>query len=236
MKRKSIIILQGILILNSQFSILNSQNIIRPKIACPNDIYVNSYNGVLFYQRADLSVPNRGMDLEAVFYYNSSANEQNYGYGNGWSLGYEMRYINDSLGIIIEQGDGRRDLYTRYGNTFEAPAGVFSTLSFEGTAYKLTMKDGTQYFFADAVSKRVTQIKNRYNNALNFTYSNGNLASISDINGRSIQFTWNSSGLMTQMSTNFDTRTWTYTYDGKHNLVSMTNPMGAVVRDRKSVV
>lgn len=221
----SFIILLGL----SAFA-LQAQNIIRPKIACPNGIWVNSYNGVLFYQRADLSVPNRGLDLEAVFYYNSSGNEQNYGYGNGWSLGNEMRYINDSLGIIIEQGDGRHDLYTRYGNTFEAPAGVFSTLSFEGTAYKLTTKDGTRYYFSDAESKRVTQVKNRYNNTLDFTYSNGNLTSITDINGRSIQFTWNNDGLMTQMSTNFDTRTWTYAYDENRNLISMTNPMGAVVR------
>ncbi len=209
---------------------LQAQNTIRPKIACPNGIWVNSYNGSLFYQRADLSVPNRGMNLEAIFYYNSSGNEKNYGYGNGWSLGNEMRYINDSLGIIIEQGDGRQDLYTRYGNTFEAPAGVFSTLSFEGTSYKLTEKDGTQYFFSDAESKRVTQVKNRYNNTLDFTYSNGNLTSITDINGRSIQFVWNSDGLMAQMSTNFDTRTWTYAYDENRNLISMTNPMGAVVR------
>jgi RHS repeat-associated protein len=205
---------------------LQAQNIIRPKIACPNGIWVNSYNGVLFYQRPDLSVPNRGMNLEAVFYYNSSANEQNYGYGNGWSLGYEMRYINDSLGIIIEQGDGRQDLYTRYGNTFEAPAGVFSTLSFEGTAYKLTTKDGTQYYFADAASKRVTQIKNRYRNTLDFTYNNGNLTSITDINGRSINFSWNSDNLMTQMSTSFDSRMWTYTYDEHKNLISVTDPMG----------
>lgn len=209
---------------------LQAQNIIRPTIACPNGIYVNSYNGVLFYQRTDMSIPNRGLDLEATFCYNSSHNELNYGYGNGWSFGSEMRYINDSLGIIIEQGNGRQDLYTRYGNTFEAPAGVFSTLSFEGTSYKLTEKDGTQYLFGDAESKRVTQIKNRYNNTLNFTYSNGKLTSISDINGRSIQFTWNSEGLMTQMSTSFDSRTWTYTYDENQNLVSMTNPMGAIVR------
>lgn len=209
---------------------LHAQNIIRPKIACPNGVWVNSYNGVLFYQRADLSIPNRGMDLEAVFYYNSSANERNYGYGNGWSLGNEMRYINDSLGIIIEQGDGRQDLYTRYGNTFEAPAGVFSTLSFEGTAYKLTTKDGTRYYFSDAESKRVTQVKNRYNNTLDFTYSNGNLTSITDINGRSIQFTWNNDTLMTQMSTNIDGRVWTYAYDENRNLISMTDPMGAVVR------
>lgn len=209
---------------------LQAQNIIRPKIACPNGIWVNSYNGVLFYQRADLSVPNRGMDLEAVFYYNSSANEQNYGYGNGWSLGNEMRYINDSLGIIIEQGDGRQDLYTRYGNSFEAPDGVFSTLSFEGTAYRLTTKDGTRFYFSDADLKRVTQVKNRYGNTLDFTYSNGQLTSITDVNGRSIRFAWNSDGLMTQMSTSFDSRTWTYDYDEKRNLVSMTNPMGAVVR------
>ena len=206
---------------------VQGQNIIRPKIACPNGIWVNSYNGVLFYQRADLSVPNRGMDLAAVFYYNSSFNEQNYGYGNGWSLGYEMRYMTDSLGIIIEQGDGRQDLYTRYGNTFEAPAGVFSTLSFEGTAYKLTTKDGTKYYFADADSKRVTQIKNRYDNALNFTYTNGNLTKISDVNGRSINFEWNADALMTQMSTSFDNRVWTYAYDEHKNLVSVTDPMGA---------
>ena len=219
-------ILSLIVLLGLNAIAVQAQNIIRPKIACPNGIWVNSYNGVLFYQRADLSVPNRGMNLEAVFYYNSSYNNQNYGYGNGWSLGYEMRYVKDSLGIIIEQGDGRQDLYTRFGNTFEAPAGVFSTLSFEGTAYKLTTKDGTQYLFADASSKRVTQIKNRYNNTLDFTYNNGNLTSITDINGRSINFSWNSDTLMTQISTSFDSRVWTYTYDEHKNLISVTNPMG----------
>lgn len=220
-------IISLVILLGLSVTAAHAQNIIRPKIACPNDIWVNSYNGVLFYQRADISVPNRGMDLEAVFYYNSSYNEQNYGYGNGWSLGYEMRYMNDSLGIIIEQGDGRQDLYTRYGNTFEAPAGVFSTLSFEGTSYKLTSKDGTQYYFADADSKRVTQIKNRYNNTLDFTYNNGNLTSITDINGRSIQFAWNNDNLMTQMSTSFDNRVWSYVYDENKNLISVTDPMGA---------
>ncbi len=206
-----------------------AQNIIRPKIACPNDIWVNSYNGVLFYQRADLSIPNRGMDLEAVFYYNSSYNRQNYGYGNGWSLGYEMRYIEDSLGIIIEQGDGRQDLYTRYGNSYEAPAGVFNTLTIDGAGYKLTAKDGTSYRFTNPVSKKVTQIANRYGNTLDFDYQNGNLTSITDINGRSIQFQWNADTLMTQMSTSFDDRVWTYAYDEQKNLTSVTDPMNHTV-------
>lgn len=225
MKQRILIIIALVL---SGFA-LQAQNIIRPKIACPNGIYVNSYNGVLFYQRADMSIPNRGLDLAAVFYYNSSYNTKNYGYGNGWSLGYEMRFIEDSLGIIIEQGDGRQDLYKRYGNTFEAPAGVFSTLTIEGGGYTLTEKDGTQYHFTDLESKKVTQIRNRYGNALNLGYENGQLTSIADINGRSILFEWNADTMMIRMSTSFDDRVWTYGYDEQKNLTSMTNPMGYTV-------
>ena len=80
MNRKSILV--WALLIGGIFA-ASAQNVIRPKIACPNGIYVNSYNGVLFYQRSDLRIPNRGLPLEAVFYYNSSANTTNYGYGNG---------------------------------------------------------------------------------------------------------------------------------------------------------
>ena len=134
MNRKSILIVA--LLIGSIFA-ASAPNIIRPKISCPNGVYVNSYNGDLFYQRADLKIPNRGLNLEAVFYYNSTANRTNYGYGNGWNLGMEMRYIPDSAGIIIEHGDGRQDLYTRYGNVFEAPAGVFSTLTIINDGYQI---------------------------------------------------------------------------------------------------
>ena len=204
---------------------LDAQNIIRPKVECPNGIYVNSYNGVLFYQRPDVSLNNRSLRLEAVFYYNSSSNRTNYGYGNGWSLGHELRFVNDSLGVIIEQGDGRRDLFTRYGSGFEAPAGVFSTLSVEGDGYLLTYKDGTKYYFTDTVHKQLTQLKDRYDNTLDFGYEDGRLTSITDISGRSLYFTWTDS-LMTGLHTSFDDRTWSYRYDDRGNLTCVTDPMG----------
>ena len=204
---------------------VQAQNIIRPKVECPNGIYVNSYNGVLFYQRPDVSVTNRNMRLEAVFYYNSSSNEKNYGYGNGWSLGSELRYIEDSLGVIIVQGDGRQDLYTRYGNSFEAPAGVFSTLSIEGNGYLLTYKDGTRYYFSDAESKKVTLVKDRYDNSITYAYQDGNLVTATDISDRSLNFTWADS-LLVGLSTSFDDRTWSYQYDEKGNLTCVTDPMG----------
>ena len=224
MKRKLIILAISLFAV----MIVNAQNIIRPKVAFPNGIYVNSYNGVLFYQRPDVSVSNRNMRLEAVFYYNSSSNKKNYGYGNGWSLGSELRFVNDSLGVIIEQGDGRRDLYTRYGNSFEAPSGVFSTLSIEGDGYLLTYKDGTRYYFADTVSKKVTQVKDRYDNAIVFSYQEGNLVTATDISGRSLFFAW-ADGLLSGISTSFDDRTWSYQYDDKGNLTSVTDPMGYTV-------
>ena len=230
---KRILIILGLIILNFPFSILHSQNIIRPKISCPNDIYVNSYNGVLFYQRADLSIPNRSMPLEAIFYYNSSYADTNYGYGRGWTLGYEYRYTADSTSVTIMTGDGRKDTYT--GNTggspehiYTAPAGVFSTLTADSNGYTLRTKEGVLYIFADTLSKCVTQIRDRNNNALHFAYTNGHLDSISDDNGRSIILTWTDS-LMTSLTANVGDRTWQYVYDTLGNLVSVTNPMGYTV-------
>lgn len=238
---RRLIVIIGLLLLNSEFLVLNSQNVIRPKIACPNDIYVNSYNGVLFYQRADISIPNRSMPLEAVFYYNSSSNKINYGYGNGWSLGCEYRYNLDSLGVIIETGDGRRDLYLANGTPglvmkYDSPQGVFHRLSYqmviinnvEYHLFTLTDKDGTVYHFDDPVSKRVTQIKDRNNNVLNFSYIDGRLTTISDGNGRSLILTWTDS-MLTSLGTNLDDRQWHYAYDTVGNLVSVTNPMGYTV-------
>ncbi len=225
MNRKSILV--WVLLLGS-ICATSAQTITRPKITCPNGVYVNSYNGVLFYQRTDLQIPNRGLNLEAIFYYNSSANKTNYGYGNGWSIGMEMRYIPDSAGIIIEQGDGRQDLYTRSGNLFEAPAGVFNTLSMVGDGYQLKTKGGTRYLFTDTVSKRITRIVDRNNNALNLTYTDGHLTAVSDTTGRTLLFEWTDT-LMTRMTTSFDNRSWTYQYDENGNLAHVTDAMQRTV-------
>ena len=94
-----------ILILSFGFQSMNGQNIIHPKIAGPNGLWVNSYNGVLFFGRTDLETQNSAMPMQLRFYYNSSANKTDYGYGLGFSLGYEMRYELDSLNnVIIETG------------------------------------------------------------------------------------------------------------------------------------
>jgi RHS repeat-associated protein len=205
---------------------IEAQNVIRPKIACPNNLWVNSYNGVLFFERTDLRTVNSAFPLQLQFYYNSSYAGKNYGYGAGFSLGYEMRYAPDSLGIAIEDGDGRKDVYTRYGDVFVAPAGVFHTLTeYETGKYLLQEKNGTKYYFDDAVNRRVTKIEERNGHATNFTYQNGLLTSISDFTGRSLTLNWNN-GLLSSASASFAQGAYTYAYDTKKRLVKITDLMG----------
>lgn len=225
MKTNNKIRLAALLLFGVLAYVANGQNIIRPKIECPNDIYVNAYNGVLFHQRPDLSIPTRGGNMEVAFYYNSIYNSENHGYGNGWTLGAEMRYIPDSTGITIENGNGRHDRFARYGNQFVAPAGVFATLTKNGTSYQFEERDGTRYIFGDSATKCVTQIVDRNNNSISMTYVNGHLTEMNDDAGRSIYFQWNN-GQMTQVSTSFNNWTWGYQYDGQGNLVQVTDPSG----------
>ena len=51
---------------------LEAQNITKPKIACPNGLWVNSYNGVLFFTRVDAEMKNTVLPISLQFYYNSS--------------------------------------------------------------------------------------------------------------------------------------------------------------------
>lgn len=211
-------------ILLAMAHISTAQNIIRPKIECPNNIYVNAYNGVLFTQRTDMSMPTRGGELTLAFYYNSIYNTLDYGYGHGWTLGIEMRYIPDSTGMTIEQGNGRQDRFVRYGSRFVTPAGLFSTLTRNGTSYQLVEKDGTRYIFDDTISKCATQIIDRNNNVITLAYTGTHLTSISDNAGRSFTFHWTGDH-MTQITTSANSAwTWSYRYDARGNLVQATNP------------
>ena len=42
---------------------IKAQNVIHPKIAGPNGLWVNSYNGVLFFGQTDLETQNTAMPM-----------------------------------------------------------------------------------------------------------------------------------------------------------------------------
>lgn len=206
---------------------LEAQNIIRPKIAGPNDLWVNSYNGVLFFGRTDFETRNSAMPMQLRFYYNSSANETDYGYGLGFSLGYEMRYTVDSEGnVTIETGDGRSDTFTRFGKEYDAPAGVFSTLTeYEDGKYLLTEKTGEKYYFDDAIYGKITGMADRYDNKTTLTYRDSCLVQIKDAVGHTIDLSY-TDGLLTTAKGTFLNGSFSYSYDSNRRLKKITNPMG----------
>lgn len=218
-----------ILILLCSVGILSvyAQNIIRPKIAGPNGLFVNSYNGVLFFGQTDIETQNTAMPMQLRFYYNSSAKDVNYGYGLGFSLGYEMRYEIDSLNnVIIETGDGRTDTFTRFGEDFQSPAGVFSVLSYHDNKYVLTEKTGETYEFADANHKRLTAQTDRNGNRTTLTYSADSLLTqIQDAVGHTITLEY-SNKLLSRASATFLNGSITYAYDAKKRLTKRTDAMG----------
>lgn len=204
-----------------------AQNIIRPKIAGPNGLWVNSYNGVLFFGQTDMETQNSQMPMQLRFYYNSSAQSTNYGYGLGFSLGYEMRYhINEIGGVVIETGDGRSDTYKKFGKDFEAPAGVFSKVEeYENGKYLLTEKSGEQYFFDDAKYGKVTAMTDRNGNKTTFTYQDSLLVKVQDAVGHTLHFTY-ADGLLRTVTASFHKGSVCYEYDGLRRLKKRTDAMG----------
>lgn len=205
----------------------DAQNIIRPKIAGPNDLWVNSYNGVLFFGRTDCETRNSAMPMQLRFYYNSSANETDYGFGLGFSLGYEMRYSVDGDGnVTIETGDGRSDTFTKFGDEYEAPAGVFSVLTqpSEGK-YLLTEKTGEKYYFDNATHLKVTGIEDRYENKTILTYQDSLLVQIKDAANHTINLSY-TNGLLSAARASFLNGAFSYEYDAQRRLRKITNPLG----------
>lgn len=224
MKHKIITIL---CLLGCTFGAATAQNIVHPKIAGPNGLWVNSFNGVLFFGQTDMETQNTAMPMELCFYYNSSSYATNYGYGLGFSLGYEMRYsVDDAGNVTIEQGDGRGDTYKCYGTDYEAPAGVFSVLTKgDDGSYILTQRDGTVYTFGNTHHHKLTAITDRNGNKTELTYTDSLLTQIKDAVGHTIILGY-TNGLLTQASASFHQGSIKYEYNSKNCLRKRTDAMG----------
>ena len=203
-----------------------AQNIIRPKVEGPANLWVNSYNGNLFFARPDAAAVNSIVPMDVVFYYNSLCTKNDYGYGIGFSLVFEKRYsLDDDGNVTIESGDGRVDVFSRYGNEYEAPAGVFSTLTIGDGKYMLRSKEGVVYEFGDSYHKRATAIVDRNGNRTVIRYDDGLLSEISDEAGHVVSFKY-TNRLLTELTATFLDGAITYSYDSKKRLVKRVDSMG----------
>ena len=210
------------------------QNINRPNKTVPMGMEVNILTGNLFVPRTDVSIPARGFDVEAAFFYNSFSYNENVGFGRGWNFNYNARYANSEGNKIINWGNGRGDLYKAgSGGNFEPSVGIFSTLKeYQPGKLLLTEKEGTKYFFDDSIHKRLSRIEDLNGNFLTFTYNDSLVTSITAKSGQSLSLTYNAKGLLSELTdaNGTPTRTYQYSYDSEGNLVQVTDPLGGTYK------
>lgn len=94
---------------------------------------------------------------------------------------------------------------------------------FPGYGFKLTLKDGTRYFFSNYSGNTLIGIVDRYGNRLDFTRSGGQILRITTQNGRYADFTYDASSRITQVK-DFAARTWIYSYNAAGYLAKATYP------------
>jgi YD repeat-containing protein len=206
-----------------------SQNYTRPNIPGPFGTNLNSYTGNLLYQRSDLLITGRGPSLNITFSYNSGKTAKDYGFGSGWTFTYNLLYEKTNSEVIIQTGDGDEQTFTLNGTDYIPQAGIFHELvEYQPGKFLLTTKHGTKYYFDDNIHKKITKIEDRNLNAILFTYSGGNLATITTACGKTVTFSYDVNGHMTQMIDPNTTpvRTFNYEYDAYGNLIKFGDPMG----------
>lgn len=122
---------------------------------------VNSYDGNLFTSVALFGWTGKGPDMNIVLFHNSrlaggaSLTETTLSADlGGWSMSFSDHLVLGIDTVIVVYADGRRDKYTLAPYVgpggepvWEAPAGVHSVLSQEGSAWKLTHEDQSVFEF-----------------------------------------------------------------------------------------
>jgi RHS repeat-associated protein len=169
-------------------------------------------------------------------------------FGSGWTLQGLEHITSVTGGVILDLGSGGRNLWfasAGSGGGYTSPPGEFSTLaSSSGGNYTRTLTNGTKINFnssgqetaiIDLNSLHITftyssgnlqTITDPYNNLTSFTYSGGFLRTITDPAGRvtTITHSGGSGGGNLTGVTLPDASSWSYVYDGSGRMTKETDP------------
>ncbi|MFA4842824.1 MAG: RHS repeat-associated core domain-containing protein [Candidatus Omnitrophota bacterium] len=213
---------------------------------------VSVHNGDFVYQNNDISIPSRAIPTEIKRTYKSQSRYNNR-FGYGWDISYNKKIIslcNGDLYYLNAELNRYRFIYVD-GTNYISPKGVYDKIvqNPDGT-YTLTDQHGTASQFDQ--NGLLTEIKDRNNNSLHFSYEAGGklpiigksvfsndpipkviaydykLIKIIDTAAREITLNYNANGKL-ETIVDFSARTYAYAYDslGNGDLISFTTPATA---------
>jgi RHS repeat-associated protein len=191
---------------------------------------VNLATGNYTYNHTDLQISSRGFPFEFKRFYNSKATASTgFPLGFGWTHSYNIYLsINSSNSAVIAFGDGHQETYATNGaGGFVSEPGIFNILTTASGTYTLTSKEQQKYNFNS--QGQLTSITDKNGNTLNLTYAGNNLTTITDTVSRVINFTYNANNCLTNISDPLG-RTIQFAYDANTNLIQVTDAGGGITQ------
>ena len=181
--------------------------------------------GEITAEQCDLALPcPAGPPLEWVRTYRSKAPLSS-SHGPGWDFSYNI-YIEpvplaagvNATRVVVHDGGGRADTYVRQADGTFRCNGMFREGRFNpDTSFTLTFSDKSAWIFCQLVgapwSGRIGSITDRNGVSLSFTYNSGQLATVSDAFGRSLSVSWDPKGRIASVSDSTG-RSVSYSYFG----------------------
>ncbi len=195
--------------------------------ACSQDP-INTATGNYTYQHTDLTVAGRGLPFVFARTYNSQSRVPG-PMGIGWTHSYASSITPNSDGsLTVVAPDGQLFVFDSSAGAYVSRFNyAYSTLQSPSSGtFILTTKALISYRF---VSGQLTTISDRNGNTIQLAYSGSNLAAITDTVGRRWVFSADSSGRITSITDPMG-RVLQYGYDGSGNLASFTDARGGVFR------
>lgn len=145
--------------------------------------------------------------------------------GNGWTHDYNISVSeDDGSSLVLRKESGNKILFWYSNGAYypEARFAEYSTIVKNGDgSYTRTTKEGIVYNFD--ISGKLVSIVDRNGNATTFGYTDENLTSITDANGRIIQLAYDENNRIVQL-TSHDSQDTTLAYDQDGHLITVTDP------------
>lgn len=191
---------------------------------------VNILTGNYYSVDTDITIPDRGLNIEIIRYYNS-LDERESMLGKGWRMNYDSSLKIDSLSgdITVIYPDGHTVLFDYIGenNKYLAPETIFDTL-IKNTNQTYTLKLQNKLTYIYSSSGKLTTITDKNANSITFQYDEqGNLSFLTSASGKKLIFT-SKNGLITKI-TDFTGRTIEYIYDINGNIKQVKDVDGGII-------
>ncbi len=152
----------------------------------PSGTQVDTWDGSLTLSRTETELPGR-IPIMIAFSYHSLLRNDSTHYGYGWRFAHDVYYVADEDEVTVIWGNGGSVRFQREtGGGYVSPSGVSDVFEeYSSQQFRLTTKEGFQFYFEDADHQHVTKVVDRCGNALHFTYNvYGLLTAIEDSSSR----------------------------------------------------